>query len=130
MKKLILVISILFLTCACSNNLKSIKVDNLEKRLNNKESFILYLTDEDEEGLTLKKTLKKALKDEKLNYFYINTDKLNDEDEKKLESLFTYEDSNIIIFIKNGQENSVLSRISDVYISTNDLKEEIKNQGF
>ena len=130
MKKLILVISILFLTCACSNNLKSIKVDNLEKRLNNKESFILYLTDEDEEGLTLKKTLKKALKDEKINYFYINTDKLNDEDEKKLESLFTYEDSNIIIFIKNGQENSVLSRISDVYISTNDLKEEIKNQGY
>ena len=130
MKKIILLISILFLTCSCSNNLKSIKVDNLEKRLNNKESFILYLTDEDEEGLTLKKTLKKALKDEKVNYFYINTDKLNDEDEKKLESLFTYEDSNIIIFIKNGQENSVLSRISDVYISTNDLKEEIKNQGY
>ena len=130
MKKFILVITILLLTCACSNNLKSIKVDNLEKRLKDKESFILCLTDENEEGTTLKKTLKSALKDNKTNAYFINTDKLNDEDNKKLESLFTYEDSNIIIFIKNGQENSVLSRITDTFISTKELTNEIKNQGF
>ena len=130
MKKIILLIAILFLTCACSNNLKSIKVENLEKKLDNKESFILYLTDEEEEGLTLKKTLNNVTKDNKLNCFYINTDKLNDKDEEKLQSLFTYEDSNVIIFIKNGQENSVLTRITDTFINYDKLKQEIKNQGF
>ena len=130
MKKFILVITILLLTCACSNNLKSIKIDNLEKKLNNKESFVLYLTLEDEEGLTLKKTLKNALKDKDIDLFYINTDKLSDTDEEKLQSLFTYEDSNIVIFIKNGQENSVLSRITDTFISEKDLKTELENQGY
>ena len=130
MKKFILVITILLLTCACSNNLKSIKIDNLEKKLNNKDSFILYLTSEDEEGLTLKKTLKNASKDKDIDLFYINTDKLSDTDEEKLQNLFTYEDSNIIIFIKNGQENSVLSRITDTFISEKDLKTELETQGY
>lgn len=130
MKKIILIITILLLTCACSSNLKSIKVDNLEKRLKDKESFILFLTDGNEEGTTLKKTLESSLKDSKTNVYFINTDKLKDEENKKLESLFTYEDSNIILFIKNGQENSVLSRITDTFISEKDLKNEIKNQGF
>ena len=129
MKRFILVITILLLTCACTN-LKSIKIDNLEKKVKDKESFILCLTDENEEGLTLKKTLDNSLKDSKTKAYFINTDKLNDNETKKLESLFTYEDSNIIIFIKNGQENSILSRITDTFISTKDLKNEIKNQGF
>lgn len=130
MKKLLLTITILILTCGCSNNLKNIKIDNLEKRLNNKESFVLYLTDESEEGLTLKKTLEQVLKDKKSNYYYINTDKLDQDDEEKLEKLFTYEDTNIILFIKNGEETSVLSRISDTFISQDKLANELKNQGY
>lgn len=128
MKKIILIITILLLTCACSNNLKSIKVDNLEKKLKDKETFVLCLTDE--ESLTLKNTLEKVAKDKNIEAFYIDTDKLSDNDEDKLKTLFTYEDSNIIIFIKNGQENSILSRITDVYISQEDLKAELKAQGY
>ena len=130
MKKFILVITILLLTCACSNSLKSIKIDNLEKKLNNKESFVLCLINDEEEGLTLKKTLGKVIKDKKIDSFFINTDKLNDNDEEKLENLFTYEDSNIIIFIKNGQENSVLSRITDPFIKEKDLQKELGEQGY
>ena len=130
MKKFILVITILLLTCACSNSLKSIKIDNLEKKLNNKESFVLCLINDEEEGLTLKKTLGKVIKDKKIDSFFINTDKLNDNDEEKLENLFTYEDSNIIIFIKKGQENSVLSRITDPFINEKDLQKELGEQGY
>ncbi len=130
MKKFILVITILLLTCACSNSLKSIKIDNLEKKLNNKESFVLCLINDEEEGLTLKKTLGKVIKDKKIDSFFINTDKLNDNDEEKLENLFTYEDSNIIIFIKKGQENSVLSRITDPFINEKDLQKELEEQGY
>lgn len=130
MKKFILVITILLLTCACSNSLKSIKIDNLEKKLNNKESFVLCLINDEDEGLTLKKTLGKVIKDKKIDSFFINTDKLNDNDEEKLENLFTYEDSNIIIFIKNGQENSVLSRITDPFIKEKDLQKELGEQGY
>ena len=51
---------------------------------------------------------------------------LSNEEKEKI----TFEDSNIIVFIKEGKENTVLARIDDVYISAKDLKEELKNQEY
>ena len=128
MKKIILVITILILACGCSNKLKNIKISDLETKLKNKESFILCLSEEDEAGTTLRHTLEKVSKDK--NAFYINTYKLSGDDEDKLKEIFTYEDSNIILFIKNGDEVSTLSRITDTFISEDKLKDELKKQGY
>ena len=129
-KKILLIIGIVLLTCACSSsNLKSINLKTLNKMLDNKESFVLYLTDDDE-GKVLKNTLLEVSKKNKLNNYYLNTAKLNDKDLKSLKEKFTFDETNIIIFVENGQEKTVLSRISDLYISQKNLEQELKLQGY
>ena len=129
-KKILLVISIILLTCACSNgSLKNINVKKLETKLKNKETFVLLLTDE-EKGKTLKNTLSIISKENKLNSVYINTEKLNDNDLKSLKKLFSFDETNIIIFVKNGKEETTLSRIDDIYITKANLLEQIKNQDY
>lgn len=129
-KKILLIITVLLLASACSSNLKSINLKKLNDKLDNKETFILYLTNEDEYGNTLKNTLQKVAHDSELETFYVNTEKLNDEELKTLKEDFYFDESNIIIFVKEGNENTVLSRIDNVYISEEKLKTELKNQGY
>lgn len=129
-KKILLIITVLLLASACSSNLKSINLKKLNDKLDNKETFILYLTNEDEYGNTLKNTLQKVAHDSELETFYVNTEKLNDEELKTLKEDFYFNESNIIIFVKEGNENTVLSRIDNVYISEEKLKTELKNQGY
>ena len=130
-KKIFLITTILLLACACSsNNLKKLSLNELNEKLNNKETFILYLTNEDETGITLKNTLTSVSKENNLKTFYINLEKLSDEELDKLKELFTYREENFILFIKDGNESTVLSRIADPYISQEKLNNELKNQGF
>ena len=129
-KNIIFIFIILLLTCACSSsNLKKLNIKSLNNLLNKNETFILYLTDESD-GKVLKKTLNEVCKDNNLEAYYINTLSLKDEDLKSLKSLFTYDETNIILFIKNGNEETVLSRINDLYINKFDLEQEFKNQGY
>ncbi len=129
-KKILLLIAILTLTCACSSsNLKSLNFKGLNKMLNDKETFILYLTDESD-GNVLKKTLSKVSKENNITSYYLNTIKLNDDDLTSLKEKFTFDETNMILFIKEGREETVLSRIDDLYISEKELAQELKNQGF
>ena len=80
--------------------------------------------------LTLKNTLQTVAKDNNIKCFYLNTDNLDEDELDSLKEKITFEDSNIIVFIKEGKENTVLARIDDVYISAKDLKEELKNQEY
>ena len=125
-KKILLVITILLLASGCSsNNLKKIYLEKLNEKIKNEETLILYLTNEDESGTTLKNTLYEVAKENDLKTFSLNTEKLSDDEIKSLKDFFTFDDTNIIIFVKEGIENTVLSRITDPYISQKDLKEEL-----
>lgn len=130
-KKILLLITILLLASACSSShLKSLNLKKLNQKLDNKETFVLYLTNESEEGITLRNTLLSVSKENDLKTFYVNTEKLDDEELDSLKEDFYFEETNIIIFVKEGKETTVLSRIIDPYISQKDLKEELKNQGY
>ena len=130
-KKIIFLLTILILATACSsNNFKKINLNELQKKLEAKETFILYLTDESDDVKVLKNTLEKVAKNNNLTVFYLNTLKLKDNDLEKLKELFTYEDTNFISFIKNGEEETVLSRISDTFIGEKKLTQEFINQGY
>ncbi len=130
MKKFLLVITILFLATACNGSLKQLNLKSLETKLDNKETFVLYLTDLKDEGKTLEKTLVKVSKESDIEFFYLNTDKLNTNDKDKLKTYFTYDDTNFIAFVKEGKEATVLSRVTDAFISEKKLKEELKTQGY
>ncbi len=130
-KNIIMVLSILLLTTACSgSSFKSINLNNLKKSLEKKESFVLYLTDESNDGNVLLKTLKKVSNENNVKTYYLNTEKLNDKDNNELNNSFKYENTNIIIFVKDGTEETVLSRIDDIYISKTKLKSELVIQGY
>ncbi len=130
MKKIILGITILIFICACSkSSLQKIDLKSLNSKLDNKETFILYLSDESD-GKILQDTLEKVSKKNNLLSYYINTIKLSDSDLKSLKEKFTFDETNIILFIKDGNEKTTLSRISDLYISEKALEQEIKNQGY
>ena len=129
MKKIAMIFLLLLTVTACSSSyLSKLNYKKLMTKLDNKESFVLYLTNEDESGLTLKNTLQTVCKDNNIKCFYLNTDNLDEDELDSLKEKITFEDSNIIVFIKEGKENTVLARIDDVYISAKDLKEELKNQ--
>lgn len=131
MKKIAMIFLLLLTVTACSSSyLSKLNYKKLMTKLDNKESFVLYLTNEDESGLTLKNTLQTVSKDNNIKCFYLNTDNLDEDELDSLKEKITFEDSNIIVFIKEGKENTVLARIDDVYISAKDLKEELKNQEY
>ena len=129
-KKTIKFLLLLTVTACSSSYLSKLNYKKLMTKLDNKESFVLYLTNEDESGLTLKNTLQTVCKDNNIKCFYLNTDNLDEDELDSLKEKITFEDSNIIVFIKEGKENTVLARIDDVYISAKDLKEELKNQEY
>lgn len=131
MKKIAMIFLLLLTVTACSSSyLSKLNYKKLTTKLDNKESFVLYLTNEDESGLTLKNTLQTVCKDNNIKCFYLNTDNLDEDELDSLKEKITFEDSNIISFVKEGKENTVLARIDDVYISAKDLKEELKNQEY
>ena len=131
MKKIAMIFLLLLTVTACSSSyLSKLNYKKLTTKLDNKESFVLYLTNEDESGLTLKNTLQTVCKDNNMKCFYLNTDNLKEDELDSLKEKITFEDSNIIVFIKKGKENTVLARIDDVYISAKNLKEELKNQEY
>lgn len=130
-KKILLIITILLLATACSSSyLKKINLNTLNEKISNEESFVLYLTEEDEAGNTLRNTLLKVAKELDIQTFYLNTSDLDDEELENLKENFYFEDSNIIVFVKNGSEETVLARIDDPYISANELQAELITQGF
>ncbi len=131
MKKIAMIFLLLLTVTACSSSyLSKLNYKKLMTKLDNKESFVLYLTNEDESGLTLKNTLQTVCKDNNIKCFYLNTDNLDEDELDSLKEKITFEDSNIIVFIKEGKENTVLARIDNVYISAKNLKEELKNQEY
>ena len=131
MKKISMIFLLLLTVTACSSSyLSKLNYKKLTTKLDNKESFVLYLTNEDESGLTLKNTLQTVCKDNNIKCFYLNTDNLDEDELDSLKEKITFEDSNIIVFVKEGKENTVLARIDNVYISAKDLKEELKNQEY
>lgn len=131
-KKILILIMIILFTSACSSSyLKKIDLNELNKKLENQETFVLYLTNEDEYGTTLRNTLLEVAKENNIKTFYLNTQKITNEEElDSLKDNFYFEESNFIVFVKKGNETTVLSRIDDPYISKNKLKEELKNQGY
>lgn len=131
MKKIFVVLIALFMLTACSSNGTSkLSYKSLNDKLDKKETFVLLLTDNTDSGNTLKNTLKKVSKENNLKCFYLSTDKLSSSEKEELQSKITFTDSNIIVFVKNGIENSILTRIDDTYISSDALKNKLQEQGY
>lgn len=119
MKKVLLLIIGLFMLTGCSSNkIEELSYKELNKKFENKETFILYFDGED--GDVLEDTLNRVLEKENLVAYTINTSKLSQDEINTLRYKADYEEPSIV-FIKEGNDPSILTHITDVYITDESL---------
>lgn len=129
MKKLIFIIflsTFIFLTGCSNSKFKSISLDKLYDKINDKESFIVYF---EEESNTLKSKLETVLKNNNLDGFVINASKISSEEKLKLEPAITYEGSTIV-FIINGKDPSRLSHVTNSETTIKEIEARLIDMNF
>ena len=123
---LIIMMFILLLTACSSDKLSNISYNELKEKINNKETFVLYVSTNDN---TLEDTLSNILEKYDFNVYKINPDKLNDEEKTELKLKYAYEDPSII-FIIEGNDPTILSHVTDSSIRSKDLIARLKDMNF
>lgn len=133
MKKIITKISAILLVTiiltGCSLNISTIRYKKLMEKLNNKETFILLVSDGSDESEALEKTLDIVLSENGLEAYKIKSKRLITSQKNEIRNHFKLNDSSIV-FINKGKETSLLSQVTDPLISKEDLKEVLINQGY
>ena len=128
MKKVLILIMALFMLTGCSsNNIKNISYKDLNKKFENKETFILYFDGTDDE--ILKDTLNKVLDKNNLTAYRLDTNKLKEEQITELRYKADYEEPSII-FIKEGIDPSVITHVTDIYTTEETLTTKLTELGF
>ena len=123
---LIVILFTLLLTACSSSKLYSISYNELKEKVNNKETFVLYVTTEDN---TLEDTLKNVLEKYDFKAYKISLDDLNDSEKAELKLKYSYEDPTII-FIIEGNDPTILSHVTDSSIRSTDLIARLKDMNF
>lgn len=129
MKKICYIMSILviLLFTGCSKSkLTTITLDELNNKISNKDSFVIYFEGED---TSLKEKLEKVLTDNNIEGYLIKISKITEEERIKLEPTIAYEDS-AIVFIVNGKDSSILSHIKNSDTTTKEIEARLKDMNF
>ena len=128
MKKIFLSLFLsIFILTGCSNSkLSSINLDELNEKLTNKESFIVYFSQSDS---NLEETLNKVLDENNITGYKIDTSKISKEDKNKLELEIAYEEPSIV-FIINGKDPSKLSHVTSESSTSKEILERLKDMQF
>lgn len=116
MKKSIFILFLLFfilLTTGCENNyLKSIDYNAFKEKVENKESFIVEVV---QTGCSACKDFtpryRKVINKYKVTSYQLNYSDLKEEEKKEFDEQFSINSTPTVLFITNGEEKSVLTRI-------------------
>lgn len=116
MKKIILLITSILIVftfgCSKKERLIEISANDFLNKIENKESFALYIGNENCSYCKLyKPTLEKALKDYNISIYHLDNSKLTNEDYNKINPIINVQSTPTIVFIKDGEEKSTLDRI-------------------
>ena len=130
MKKIsILLVTVLLLLVGCAKeNIETLSYKDLNKKLENKESFVLYL-DDDSDNL-LSSTLNSVLEENNLNGFKLKVNKLSDKEKDELKLVVDYTKAPSIAFIIEGRDPSVLAHVTYEYSTKDTIVNHLKDLGF
>ena len=93
--------------------LVELNFNELEEKLNKKESFILVITQTNcSHCAEYKPVLKQVLADYNITAYEIDETKLSEEDNNKLKEIANVSGTPTTIFIENGEEQNTSSRIT------------------
>ena len=130
MKKIylcILLVLTFILTGCSSSNLSKISLDELNNKLDSKETFILYFASENNNAL--EKTLVEVLEENNLTAYKVDTNKISDEERLKLQTSIDYKDPSIVFIIK-GKDPSVLAHVTNSDNKKEDIINRLKDMNF
>ena len=116
MKKIIIlltiILSIFIITGCASKTYDEINYNELEKMINEKQDFILFIGSETCSACSsFKITVNELVKNYKVDIKYIDVSKLTDSEEEKLIEQFPFDATPTTILVKKGKETGDDNRI-------------------
>ena len=112
------------------NYFSEIKYKEVIKKIENDESFILVISQTDcSHCASYKPKIEKVANERKLNIHYIDVDLLNDKEYNEFKSYISFDGTPATVFIKNGEETSVATRINGD-ASIEKIEKKLKSNGF
>ncbi len=112
LKIFVIVLTLMVITGCGKKGITEIKYSDLEKALNNNESFILEIVQDgcsNCEAFTPK--FNRILKNNGLSAKQVNLTNLSEEDKNKLDNLYNITGTPTVIFIEKGKEKAITNRI-------------------
>lgn len=89
-----------------------LKYDDVIEKFNNKEDFVLVISQTTcEHCISYKPVLRSVSKKHKIKTYYIDVDLLNDKETEELKKYVSYSDTPSTLFIKDGTESTRANRI-------------------
>lgn len=114
-KYFVLVISFMFILCACTksnSHLKEISLNDLKTKINNKESFALYIGNENcSHCVAYLPTLEEVLDKYNITVYHLDNSKLSTDELSTLKEYVNITGTPTIAFLVKGEEESTLYRI-------------------
>ena len=112
------------------SNVVLINYSELEKKVNNKDDFVLVIT---QEGCSHCKNytpvIEKVSKKYNINIYDLSLTDLSDEESKKISTIANVSGTPTTVFFKNGNEESTLNRINGE-TSESKLVDKLKKLGY
>lgn len=133
MKKIgiILVLVFTIILCGCSKSyIINSSIDDIEKMVDNKESFVLYIGSKDCHNCTnFTPKLEDIINEYEINVYYIDTYNISDEDYNRLFKIVNYSGTPTVAFISSGEDPGTQTHIvGDV--DSDKIKSAFKNNGY
>ena len=92
--------------------LKQLKYNEVMEKIQNKESFILLVSQTTcSHCKEYKPVFKKILQKNNLTAYYIEYDLLSDEEKKEFVKYINFDSTPVTVFLKNGEESTTANRI-------------------
>lgn len=116
MKKIFRILIILCFSCitGCSNNIKEINYNEVNSLIKNKETFILYIGSAScSNCVEFEPKFNSVIKEYNIkNAKYIDLDNFDDDEKNNLNKIINISGTPTVVFIKNGEEESMTNRIN------------------
>lgn len=132
-KSIIIIFTLVFLLTGCSNDekyIKEITLDQFKEKMANKETFALYVGNENcSHCIAYLPTLKSVLKEYDITIYHLDNSKLSDKEYSEFTTYISISGTPTVVFITDGEEETTLNRIVGE-ISKEDTIERFKTNGY
>lgn len=115
LKSLVIIFIVFVMLTGCSSNDKhivDISLEDFKKKVANKESFALYVGNENcSHCVSYMPTLKSVLKEYDITIYHLDNSKLSEKEYADFKTYINISGTPTIAFITNGEEETTLNRI-------------------